>query len=152
MTLHNMFDMLPEAMLIQFFILLLTQDPTAFAMLRQSSKKMLKFANDPMVVEKIDMNRILPRLRSINNACRAYLAILSKHGVKSSTLLIATDMFFIQMDQGKCLNLQLDIATKENYQAKYNCAIAMILYKHENEKQCFKKYGGPPITHKLYKK
>ncbi|KAM7273336.1 hypothetical protein ACFE04_028000 [Oxalis oulophora] len=137
MTLHNMFDILPEAMLIQIFILLLTQDPAAFGMLRQSSKKMLKVANDPMVVQKIDMNRIVPRLRSINNAGRSYLAILSKHNVKSSSLLIATDMFFIQMDRGKGLNLLLDIATKENYQAKYNCAIAMIVCKHEYAKTMF---------------
>ncbi|KAM7260676.1 hypothetical protein ACFE04_011349 [Oxalis oulophora] len=90
-----------------------------------------------MVVQKIDMNRIVPRLRSINNAGRAYLAILIQHKIKSSTLLVATDMFFIQMDRGKGLNLLLDIATKENYQAKYNCVIAMILCKHEYAKTMF---------------
>ncbi|KAM7257405.1 hypothetical protein ACFE04_013146 [Oxalis oulophora] len=51
---------------------------------------MLKLANHPHVLEKLDMTRIIPRLPFINNSGRAFLAMLSNHGIKTASLLIVT--------------------------------------------------------------
>ncbi|KAM7263060.1 hypothetical protein ACFE04_000743 [Oxalis oulophora] len=100
---------------------------------------MLKLANDPQVLKKLDMTRIIPRLPFINNSGRAFLAMLSNHGIKTASLLIATDLFFIQKNLRDGIHLLIHLANEGTFQAKYNCAIALILLKRRRACKLFMK-------------
>ncbi|KAM7259555.1 hypothetical protein ACFE04_015296 [Oxalis oulophora] len=139
MSTLGMFNLLTEDLMLKIVILLALQDPTAFGRIRQSCKGMLHVTNYPQVLKHLDMTRFIPRLPFVNDPGRAFLAMLSNYGIKPASLLIATDLFFKKKDIKNGIESLITLAKDGSFQAKYNCAIALILLRRRCACKMFEK-------------
>ncbi|KAM7253478.1 hypothetical protein ACFE04_021632 [Oxalis oulophora] len=147
-----MLDNLPDDMIGEIMILLAKQDPPAFGNLRQSSTDLLNIANEPYVLQELDMEKLAYKLPHIDDPGRRFLQQLKNHQIWSAPLLIATDHFFKKQNRSQGIQSLIELVETNHYQALYNCTVAMTLTNHPDAPAMYRKITLIPDNRRMLKK